>query len=64
MDIYQPGQLDLQQLVDRGAYQSWIFGPGLLDERGKAKHIWWIQIALYLSVIVLGVTRKYFKTGE
>lgn len=37
MDIYQPGQLDLQQLIDRGAYQSWIFGPSLLDESGKAK---------------------------
>ena len=37
MDIYQLGQVDLQQLVDRGAYQSWIFGPSLLDESGKAK---------------------------
>lgn len=37
MDIYQPGQVDLQQLVEKGAYQSWIFGPSLLDESGKAK---------------------------
>ena len=37
MDIYQPQQLNLQQLIDRGAYQSWIFGPSLLDENGKAK---------------------------
>ncbi len=37
MDIYRPGQIDLQQLVDRGAYQSWIFGPSLLNESGKAK---------------------------
>lgn len=37
MNIYQPGQLNLQQLIDRGAYQSWIFGPSLLDESGKAK---------------------------
>lgn len=37
MDIYQPGELDQQQLIDRGAYQSWIFGPSLLDEQGKAK---------------------------
>lgn len=36
MDIYQPGQLDLQQLIDNGAYQSWIFGPSLLNESGKA----------------------------
>ena len=31
MDIYQPGQLDEQKLIGRGAYQSWIFGPSLLD---------------------------------
>lgn len=37
MDIYEPGQIDLEQLIDRGAYQSWIFGPSLLDENGKAK---------------------------
>ena len=37
MDIYQPGTLDTQTLIDRGAYQSWIFGPSLLDENGKAK---------------------------
>lgn len=37
MDIYQPEQVDIQHLVDRGAYQSWIFGPSLLDESGKAK---------------------------
>lgn len=37
MDIYQPGQLDVEQLIARGAYQSWIFGPSLLDEEGKAK---------------------------
>ncbi len=37
MDIYNPDQIDLQQLIDRGAYQSWIFGPSLLDENGKAK---------------------------
>lgn len=37
LDIYGPNQVDLQQLIDRGAYQSWIFGPSLLDENGKAK---------------------------
>lgn len=37
MDIYQPGELDIQKLIDKGAYQSWIFGPSLLDEQGKAK---------------------------
>ena len=37
MDIYSPEDLKLQTLVDRGAYQSWIFGPSLLDANGKAK---------------------------
>lgn len=37
MDIYNPGEVDLQHLIEKGAYQSWIFGPGLLDENGKAK---------------------------
>lgn len=37
IDIYSPNQIDLQQLIEKGAYQSWIFGPSLLDENGKAK---------------------------
>lgn len=37
MKIYQPGELNIQQLIQDGAYQSWIFGPSLLDENGKAK---------------------------
>lgn len=37
IDIYSLNQIDLQQLIERGAYQSWIFGPSLLDENGKAK---------------------------
>ncbi|MDO4260941.1 MAG: phosphodiester glycosidase family protein [Eubacteriales bacterium] len=37
MEIYEPAQADLQRMIDRGAYQSWIFGPSLLDENGKAK---------------------------
>ena len=37
MDICPPGQVDAQQLMKNGAYQSWIFGPSLLDEQGKAK---------------------------
>lgn len=41
MDIYEPGQVDLNQLMERGAYQSWIFGPSLLDENGKAKESFW-----------------------
>lgn len=41
MDIYQPGMLDEQTLIDKGAYQSWIFGPSLLDSSGKAKTSFW-----------------------
>lgn len=37
MEIVQPQDLNKQALVDGGAYQSWIFGPSLLDESGKAK---------------------------
>lgn len=37
MDIYEPDQIDLQHLINRGAYQSWIFGPSLLDGNGRAK---------------------------
>lgn len=37
MQIFTPDQLDIQTLIDNGAYQSWIFGPSLLDENGKAK---------------------------
>ncbi len=37
MDIYDPGQPDIEKLADRGAYQSWIFGPSLLDADGRAK---------------------------
>lgn len=37
MDIYLPGRIDANELADSGAYQSWVFGPSLLDENGKAK---------------------------
>lgn len=37
MDIYRPDQISLQKLEEKGAYQTWIFGPSLLDENGKAK---------------------------
>lgn len=37
MKIYNPEEINTQQLIDSGAYQSWIFGPSLLDENGKAK---------------------------
>ncbi len=37
MKIYSPQELNTQQLIEEGAYQSWIFGPSLLDDQGKAK---------------------------
>lgn len=37
MKIYAPEEMNTQQLIDSGAYQSWIFGPSLLDDNGKAK---------------------------
>lgn len=37
MDIYSPNQADIQRFIEKGAYQSWIFGPSLLDGNGKAK---------------------------
>lgn len=37
MEIYFPQELNTQTLIDRGAYQSWVFGPSLLDQNGKAK---------------------------
>ncbi len=37
MDIYGPNQVDLKHLQEKGAYQSWVFGPSLLGEYGKAK---------------------------
>jgi exopolysaccharide biosynthesis protein len=37
MQIYQPGTIDEQTLIQNGAYQSWVFGPSLLNEDGSAK---------------------------
>jgi len=37
MKIYTPDEINEQELIDSGAYQSWVFGPSLLDENGKAK---------------------------
>lgn len=30
MEIYEPYSVDVQELIQKGAYQSWIFGPSLL----------------------------------
>lgn len=37
MKIYTPSEFDAQTVIDEGAWQSWVFGPSLLDENGKAK---------------------------
>ena len=62
MDICPPGQVDAQQLMKNGAYQSWIFGPSLLDEQGKAKSsfITWDYIRQSHPRTALG----YFEPGH
>ena len=37
MQIYQPGTVNPDTLIQNGAYQSWVFGPSLLNEDGTAK---------------------------
>lgn len=37
MKIYQPGQVNVNDLIKNGAYQSWVFGPSLLNLDGSAK---------------------------
>lgn len=37
MEVYPAYEVDADQLVEDGCYQTWSFGPGLLDENGKAK---------------------------
>lgn len=37
MKTYSPDAFDPQQAIAEGAWQSWIFGPSLLDENGNAK---------------------------
>ena len=36
METYSPSEYDPVALLDEGVYQSWKFGPKLLDENGKA----------------------------
>lgn len=35
MECYGPGPVDADALLEQGAYQSWYFGPMLLDENGQ-----------------------------
>lgn len=36
MQTYSSDQVNVDELVSKGAYQAWSFGPRLLDENGKA----------------------------
>lgn len=36
MKTYSQGDFDVNQAIKDGAYQSWLFGPNLLDQKGKA----------------------------
>ena len=62
MDIYPPGEIDTQQLIDQGAYQSWIFGSSLLDENGRAKELFctWDYIKQSHPRTVIG----YYEPGH
>lgn len=35
MECYRPGPVDADAIIEKGAYQSWYFGPMLLDENGQ-----------------------------
>lgn len=37
IETYAPDDADIEQIISRGAYQSWSFGPSLLDETGQPK---------------------------
>lgn len=37
MKIYTPDTFNARQVIEQGAWQTWIFGPSLLDKSGKAK---------------------------
>lgn len=37
IETYAPDEADIEEILARGAYQSWSFGPSLLDEQGQAK---------------------------
>lgn len=36
MEIYEHGQFTVADLIKKGVWQTWSFGPALLDENGKA----------------------------
>ena len=36
MECYTAGEYNSQDVIERGAWQAWTFGPSLLDNKGKA----------------------------
>ena len=52
MKIYKSEEMNTQQLIDSGAYQSWIFGPSLLDDNGKAKTTFQTSLAADKTVLL------------
>jgi len=36
MEVYEMGQFSVADLISRGVWQTWSFGPALLDANGKA----------------------------
>ena len=36
MKTYSPGEVDIDEVIEDGAYQGWTFGPMLLDNNGKS----------------------------
>ena len=36
MEVYENGDFTVADLISRGVWQTWSFGPSLLDENGKA----------------------------
>lgn len=37
VETYAPDEIDVEEMMARGAYQCWTFGPSLLDEEGQPK---------------------------
>lgn len=37
METYEPGTISLQEIMDNNPWQSWHFGPELLDRQGQPK---------------------------
>ncbi len=35
MEVYSPKEIDVQKIQERGPWQTWNFGPNLLDENGE-----------------------------